>query len=520
MSVLEMHPEWLGRLRDLGFAGPEDFLRLEGVILGGHPDRHTLRVSLGSESAFLKKEHRVSWRNRLAHWWRGHGFVSKSIREGRMLRRLERAGIACPQVIASGESAGRAFLLVRAETGLCELRRCLQEHPLERMALAEKLGRELARMHAAGFCHRDLYSKHVLVGRNEKGWTFCFLDWQRGKHVRRVNWLARLRDLATLDASLADDLASRRERLLCWQAYLAAQARITLRPQKLLRTLCRLSTRLQRQRRMRELRQPPLRADRQQLVWLDGEALCVTPRFQKMMPTLPAWLDDSAAASRTDGVVVAPAPASARGTWILQRRWARRPWQWLTSWLRRPAFPAPEFEQAAALIRLERFGVETPRLLALGHRKLRPWRKYSFLLTESPAEVVPLLAFLRTAAPAARFQILRHAGQLLRRLHEAGFILRRLDFKPWGIRPSTGEVVLRSVSELVRSKAAPSRLGRRDLGELMRVASPDFSTTDRMRFFLGYNAAKSRDLSAPHLARRLMSRIGLRPTMRRERRVA
>src|SRR5207245_2051826 len=108
-------------------------------------------------------------------------------------------------------------------------------------------------------------------GRNESSWRFCFLDWQRGRQRRRLTWMQRLRDLTTLDATLAKDIAGRRERLLCWRAYLAAQAPLVARPSKLLHTLCRLSARLQRLRRIRELRQAPLSPGRQSLIWLDGE---------------------------------------------------------------------------------------------------------------------------------------------------------------------------------------------------------------------------------------------------------
>src|SRR5438132_13212117 len=130
MSFVEIHPAYHATLRPLGLSAAEDFLRLQGAILGGHPDRHVLQVRLANERAFLKKEHRVRWRDRLGHWWRGAGLISKSTREGRMLRRLEAAAIGCPQAIAFGEAEGRAFLLTRAEPGLEELRHYLQEHPL------------------------------------------------------------------------------------------------------------------------------------------------------------------------------------------------------------------------------------------------------------------------------------------------------------------------------------------------------------------------------------------------------
>src|SRR6266540_244333 len=127
MSFVEMHPEYQGALAELGLTAPEHFLRLQGSILGGHPDRHVLRLTLGIGTCYLKKEHRVSWRDRLAHWWRGFGGISKSTREGRLLRRLESAGIGCPRAVAHGEADGRAFLLLREEAGVVDLRTYLYE---------------------------------------------------------------------------------------------------------------------------------------------------------------------------------------------------------------------------------------------------------------------------------------------------------------------------------------------------------------------------------------------------------
>ncbi len=483
MSLLEVHPAHGDALARLGLAAPTDFLRLDGTILGGHPDRHVLQVALPLGSCFLKKEHRVSWRDRFTHWWRGEGAISKSIREGRLLRKLEAAGIGCPQALACGDEAGRAFLLLREASGMHDLRTYLQDHPQDRAALAAALGRELARIHAAGFHHRDLYSKHVLVGPEDAGWRFCFLDWQRGRQVRRVNRLQRARDLAALDATLAEPLASRRERLLCWHAYLAAQPRPAPRSDRLLRVVCRLSARLQRKRRIRELRQAPLPAGRQGLIWLDGEALCVTPRFHAEVAQPPAWLTiPQPAPNRVETVDLADV---GHPTWTLVRRWASRPWRWLASWWWRPFFPAPEFEQAAAIIRLERYGIETPRLLALGHRPVRFWQTYSFLLTEPPTGTVPLLRYLDGATQPQRGRVLREAGRLLRRAHEAGYACRRRCLDDWAVRTDTGAVVLTGVDGLRRQPGAPDRLARLDLGRLA-TAVGNVSAADRLRFVLGY----------------------------------
>jgi tRNA A-37 threonylcarbamoyl transferase component Bud32 len=520
MCLLEVHADERDALAQVGLTSAADFLQLEGVIQGGHPGRHVLRLNVGGVPCYLKKEHRVAWRDRLGHWWRGHGYVSKSTREGRLLARLEAAGIDCPRALAHGEADGRAFLLLREETDLTELRNYLQAYPLERLSLAEALGRELARVHAAGFQHRDLYSKHVLVGRKPAGWRFCFVDWQRGRQRRRLTWRQKLRDLATLDATLAESIAGRRERLLCWRAYLAAQAPLVGRPGKLIRILCRLSARLQRRRRIRELRQLPIAPDRQGLIWLDGEALIVTPLLEEQTGPIDAaveWLKAPAGSPATTRVERMEMRTENQASWQLVRRWSDRPWRWLVFWWRKPLFPAPEFAQAASIIRLERYGVEAPRLLALGHRRFKPWQKYSFLLTQPPAGAVALRAYLATAPLAQRRHVLREAGRVLRRVHEAGYADGR-QLSAWAVRPETGTVVLTSVDGLRRSPGSLDRLARADLARLRRTT--DLSSADLLRFFLGYHDADKLNRPMHQLARRLSG--GRRPQQpaARERRVA
>src|SRR5262249_44386493 len=161
---------------------------------------------------------RVRWHDRLANFWAGFGFGSKSWRELATDRMLEQAGIRRPEVIAAGETSGQAFLLLRVVPDEVALRSCLEKEtdPLIRRRLARKLGQELARMHAAGIDHPDLVSKHVLV--QPETMEFCFLDWQRSRRHQRMSWSRRCRDLAALDATLGEDLTTDRERLICFHS--------------------------------------------------------------------------------------------------------------------------------------------------------------------------------------------------------------------------------------------------------------------------------------------------------------
>src|SRR5436305_1791168 len=107
MAFVEITPRYRAALAREGLATAADFLRLGGVITCGHPDRNVARLELGGAGerlgVFLKREHRVPWRDRWANAWAGFGFVSKSRREGVLLRQLASAGVGCPEVIAVGE---------------------------------------------------------------------------------------------------------------------------------------------------------------------------------------------------------------------------------------------------------------------------------------------------------------------------------------------------------------------------------------------------------------------------------
>ena len=140
-----------------------------------------------------------------------------------MLHDLQQSGIPCPDWIAVGEDGqGRAFLLLREVTGSQDLRVFLHEHRQapsdQRRRLARKLGVALAEFHNAGFDHPDLFAKHVLV--NPQDPPVSVLDWQRSRRRRRVTWRRRCRDLAALEATLADHLTTVRERLECLRSYL------------------------------------------------------------------------------------------------------------------------------------------------------------------------------------------------------------------------------------------------------------------------------------------------------------
>jgi heptose I phosphotransferase len=426
-AFVEVNPRWRDLLRRNGLAAPADFLARPGPVVGGHPGRDVLRLTLadGDEVfiTYLKRESRISLAARLANARAGIGYASRPLREARTLQALARAGVGCPEWLAAGEDGrGRAFLLVRAAEGAADLRAVLGGVPDAgaRRRLAAALGAALARLHAAGFAHGDLYAKHVLVG---PGGDVTFLDWQRTRRgppsLRR-----RAHDLAALHATLADDLAWPRDRLRCLRAYLTAFAGPGRRAARaaLLREILMAARRLLRRRHVREKRQPPLAAGAQEWRCTDGEAFCEAPALREF------WAADAAARLGLDQPARGgtrrwlPPPVGGPPALLERGRHWSAPWPW-----RRDA-AAPEQRRAELLRRLERHGLPAPRVLAMGRRRTAPWRVEAFVLTRLPADAVRLTAWVarqlrppETSARARRRRaVLYTAGALLHRLHDAG----------------------------------------------------------------------------------------------------
>jgi hypothetical protein len=132
----------------------------------------------------------------------------------------------------------------------------------------------------------------------------------------------------------------------------------------------------------------------QELVWLDGEALCVTPDFlQELDGDVASWLGAALGgglhtwprpvASGKSQFSVVPLPSGRQALLVHSRR--DQPLRWLWSEFRRKKLMTSEVREAGLLFRRQRQGQPAPRLLAFGQRRPLPWRTESFLLTEIPA---------------------------------------------------------------------------------------------------------------------------------------
>jgi hypothetical protein len=490
--------------RGLGLTEAEDFLTLDGTVVSGHPGRDVTRLTLSGVTVYLKREHRVPWSVRLESFFAGFGLASRSLREARALQALQREGLAAPEWLATGEDGrGGAFLLVRAVPDALEVRDFLRAGPDAtcRRRAARALGRELARLHDAGFAHPDLYAKHVLIDPfGERVW---FLDWQRSQRGRRVGWATRRRDLAALHATLSDELVTPRERLACLHAYLPRRPRTAAkrRPRPgflrvLLTAVAARAARLLRHRHIAEKRQPGVPHQRQEWRCVEGLALCVTAGAgEAWLDRSPGWLSLDRQPDPPSGTVSRRwLPAPGAGRVLLVRRKSRPAPADLWAWLRGRALISPEERQAALLFRLQRHAVPAPRVLAMGRRLAFPWQTDSFLLMAPDADAVRLDIWLSrrrgsAATLTGRRRILREAGALLHRLHGASCYLGGAGSEALAVRSAPGgPVVVLGRPDLVESRRRPaSARARRDLAALdCSLRAAGWTRTDLRRVHLGY----------------------------------
>lgn len=197
---------------------------LAGVLTGGSVARE---IGLGGRRAWLKASRlsgNAAWRYGLRHALLRR--APPRVRESRNLAWLRERLFRAPEPLAAGFVARGArlrfqFLIESFLEDVLPLDQALDRaEAAERAALLDELAREIARMHALRFVHRDLYLRNLLVRPPHVGdgdaRRLAFVDvWRGGPH----EWLRdEAYDLGCLMLEGAG-LLSADEQTHLWQLY-------------------------------------------------------------------------------------------------------------------------------------------------------------------------------------------------------------------------------------------------------------------------------------------------------------
>ena len=145
-------------------------------------------------------------------WWTPRR--SPARREAENLRALRAAGFPVPRAIAwleDSDPAGRSALLMERVPHEANLREAVERAPRDAArAWLRPLAELVARLHAAGWYHRDLYLHHfVLASEPGSPLQLALLDLGRARNERspRRRWFVK--DLAALQLSTPAAVAAR-----------------------------------------------------------------------------------------------------------------------------------------------------------------------------------------------------------------------------------------------------------------------------------------------------------------------
>jgi tRNA A-37 threonylcarbamoyl transferase component Bud32 len=370
-----IRPDRRNLFESLGIHAARDFLALSGVVVSGHVGRNVSRVELGGTTAYLKREHRVRLRDRFRSWCDSFGWASISLREAKVIARLEQLGLPGPKKLAAGEYGGQGFLLVEAADEAAEL---CSLSPID-VHLAERLGRIIARLHAAGIDQPDLFAKHILVRSRDLAITI--LDWQRAILGRSVSWRNRILALATLRESVSTEVipGAAWDRLLTSYISEVGRDRSSTRiPSGFCESVSVAAKKLLERRGVRSMRIMPGVPVTQELVRISGETVCAIP---EVAPALANEHQITGLYNPDNNGRAISLPGGRTGL-LRVRRYALPFGRWWSTLRGRP-WRSLELKAARLLFHLERHGIAAPKLFAYGQVTPSATSARSFLLSES-----------------------------------------------------------------------------------------------------------------------------------------
>lgn len=175
--------------------------RIKGEPMQTHQGRSVTRLMVDGHTHFLKR----FWLTPMQVFRR---FVAQGMHELAMIDWLNTNNFTGPDVVARGadKTLGvwrRMMFLMRAGTDELPLERFCRKHPDRRDDVLVSLAQHTARLHDAGFYHRDYSERHLFVRGDNGGFSFRQIDLERAAVGPRREAKAAA-DVKTLSCSIAD----------------------------------------------------------------------------------------------------------------------------------------------------------------------------------------------------------------------------------------------------------------------------------------------------------------------------
>jgi heptose I phosphotransferase len=237
-----------------------------------------------------------------------------------------------------------------------------------------------------------------------------------------------------------------------------------------MRLLERFREQLQRRRHVVEKSQAPRESTQQTWQKIEGEELCVASALEEVLPGDPGWLSLRRTGPQRSRWLASPEGMPLR---LQRRRHRGLHLRRLFAWFRGREYTPPEQKRAHLLLRLERYHVPVPKVLAMG----RVWQGVgsveAFLLTCPLPRTLNLDQWLdRCSNPTQRQVVLSSLGQLLRKMHSAGCYLdSALSWRGIGVQLTNGgpRAVLQWVDGLRLRRRLQERPARADLTRCLKL---------------------------------------------------
>jgi len=258
---IRIDPVYRDALRACGLDRVESVLaRTAGRVAAWSRTTDTLYVARGGDDPgfYVKRYYYAGWNKRLRGTFRGTFFGEhRGQAEFYLLREMRSLGLPAVRPVAFGARrlghfVGACFLITEEAPDALNLTTFARDvmigretlSPTLRVAIVRQFARQVARIHATGFAHGQLFWRNVLIRFGPTGDPeFLFLDVRPrrgGRHIGRPSqwWITELGHLA----ASALPFTTRSERLLFLTEYFGAR-KLTHPLKRYIREIDRLAKR-------------------------------------------------------------------------------------------------------------------------------------------------------------------------------------------------------------------------------------------------------------------------------------